>query len=66
MAVFDLDCSKDIHTVDTYHYTLYIHQISFEYLWGNMVKLTNITLPDKKNLLIKALKALEITGRDFT
>ena len=39
---------------NTYYYTLFILQISFEYLWDNMVKLTNITLPDKMNLFILA------------
>ena len=43
MAVLELKVPKDIHTVYTYYYTLYIHQISFQYLLGNMVKLTNIT-----------------------
>ena len=52
MAVFELEVPKDIHTVDIQYYTLYIHQISFEYLWGNMVKLTKITLPDKMDLFI--------------
>ena len=54
MAVFELEVPKDIHIVYTYYYTLYIHQISFQYLWGNMVKLTNITLPVKMNLFLLA------------
>ena len=54
MAVLELKVSKDIHRVDTYYYTQDIHQIYFEYLWGNVVNLTNITLTDKLDLFILA------------
>ena len=34
MAVFELECPKDIYTVNTLYYTLFINEISFEDLWG--------------------------------
>ena len=57
MAVFYLILPKDIHTVNSYYYPLFIYQISFEYFWGNIVKLTYINLPNRINLFSKAEKA---------
>ena len=53
MAVSHLECPKDIPTVNTYYYALFIHQIPFQYLMGNMVKLT-YKVSYIMNLLIKA------------
>ena len=52
MAVFDLFLPKDIKTVNTYYYTLYIHKISFQYVHGNMFKSAYKTFPYIMNLFI--------------